>query len=61
MTNYTAGQGSTFKVNPLWYGPKPKLKEVDFKIITDTTPRFRQCVAVKSTRSTRRSGSTCFR
>jgi peptide/nickel transport system substrate-binding protein len=36
LTNYTNGQGSTFKVNPFWYGKKPKLKEVDFKIITDT-------------------------
>jgi len=36
LTNYTKGQGSTFKVNPFWYGKKPGLKEVDFKIITDT-------------------------
>jgi peptide/nickel transport system substrate-binding protein len=36
LTNYTEGQGSTFRVNPFWYGKKPKLKEVDFKIITDT-------------------------
>jgi ABC-type transport system substrate-binding protein len=36
LANYTNGQGSTFKVNPLWYGKKPKLKEVDFKIISDT-------------------------
>jgi peptide/nickel transport system substrate-binding protein len=36
LTNYTKGQGSTFKVNPFWYGKKPKLKEVDFKVITDT-------------------------
>ena len=36
LTNYTNGQGSTFKANPFWYGKKPKLKEVDFKIITDT-------------------------
>src|SRR3954447_22382281 len=36
LTNYTKGQGSTLKVNPLWYGKKPSLKEIDFKIITDT-------------------------
>jgi peptide/nickel transport system substrate-binding protein len=36
LTNYTKGQGSTLKVNPLWYGKKPALKEIDFKIITDT-------------------------
>ena len=36
MSNYTKGQGLTLKVNPDWYGAKPKLKEVDFKIITDT-------------------------
>jgi peptide/nickel transport system substrate-binding protein len=36
LTNYTNGQGSTFKANPFWYGKKSKLKEVDFKIITDT-------------------------
>jgi peptide/nickel transport system substrate-binding protein len=36
LSNYTKGQGSTLKVNPFWYGHKPALKEVDFKIITDT-------------------------
>jgi peptide/nickel transport system substrate-binding protein len=36
LSNYTKGQGSTMKVNPFWYGHKPALKEVDFKIITDT-------------------------
>jgi peptide/nickel transport system substrate-binding protein len=36
MSNYTRGQGVTMKANPLWYGSKAKLKEVDFKIITDT-------------------------
>jgi peptide/nickel transport system substrate-binding protein len=36
LTNYTKGQGSTLKVNPFWYGKKPALKEVDFKIISDT-------------------------
>jgi len=36
LSNYTKGQGSTLKANPFWYGKKPALKEVDFKIITDT-------------------------
>jgi peptide/nickel transport system substrate-binding protein len=36
LTNYTKGQGSTLKKNPLFYGPKAKLNEIDFKIITDT-------------------------
>src|SRR3954468_9112561 len=36
LTNYTKGQGSTLKSNPFWYGKKPALKEIDFKIITDT-------------------------
>jgi peptide/nickel transport system substrate-binding protein len=36
LTNYTKGQGSTLKVNPFWYGKKPGLKQIDFKIISDT-------------------------
>jgi len=36
LSNYTKGQGATLKVNPLWYGTKPGLKEIDFKLITDT-------------------------
>jgi peptide/nickel transport system substrate-binding protein len=36
LTNYTRGQGSTLKVNPFWYGKKPGIKELDFKVITDT-------------------------
>ena len=36
LTNYTKGQGSTLKENPLWYGKKAELNEIDFKIITDT-------------------------
>jgi peptide/nickel transport system substrate-binding protein len=36
LTNYTKGQGSTLKVNPYWYGKKPGLKEIDFKLISDT-------------------------
>jgi peptide/nickel transport system substrate-binding protein len=36
LTNYTKGQGLTLKANPYWYGAKPGLKEVDFRIITDT-------------------------
>jgi peptide/nickel transport system substrate-binding protein len=36
MSNYTKGQGLTLKPNAYWYGKKPALKEVDFKLITDT-------------------------
>ena len=36
VSNYTKGQGLTLKANPLWYGKKQGLKEVDFKLITDT-------------------------
>ena len=36
LTNYTRGQGATLKANPFWYGKKPGLKEIDFKLITDT-------------------------
>jgi peptide/nickel transport system substrate-binding protein len=36
LSNYTKGQGLTLKPNPFWYGHKPALKEVDFKLITDT-------------------------
>jgi peptide/nickel transport system substrate-binding protein len=36
VSNYTKGQGMTLKVNPFWYGKKPGLKEVDWKLITDT-------------------------
>jgi peptide/nickel transport system substrate-binding protein len=36
LSNYTKGQGTTLKVNPFWYGKKPSLAEVDFKVIADT-------------------------
>jgi peptide/nickel transport system substrate-binding protein len=36
LTNYTKGQGSTLKANPFWYGKKPAIKEVDFKIVADS-------------------------
>jgi peptide/nickel transport system substrate-binding protein len=36
ISNYTKGQGVTEKANPLWWGKKPRLKEIDFKLITDT-------------------------
>ncbi|MCU1349484.1 MAG: extracellular solute-binding protein, family 5, partial [Acidobacteria bacterium] len=36
VSNYTKGQGMTLKANPFWYGKKPAIKEVDFKLITDT-------------------------
>jgi peptide/nickel transport system substrate-binding protein len=36
LTSYTRGVGSTLTPNPFWYGRKPRLKEVDFKVIADT-------------------------
>jgi peptide/nickel transport system substrate-binding protein len=36
LTNWTKGQGVTLKSNPMWYGTKPGLKEIDFKLLTDT-------------------------
>jgi peptide/nickel transport system substrate-binding protein len=36
LSNYTKGQGSTLKANPFWYGHKPALKTVVFKILSDT-------------------------
>src|SRR3954452_12627988 len=36
LPNYTKGQGSTLKKNPLFYGKKAKLNEIDFNIISDT-------------------------
>jgi peptide/nickel transport system substrate-binding protein len=36
LSNYTKGQGSTLKANPFWYGKKPAIKTVVFKIITNT-------------------------
>jgi ABC-type transport system substrate-binding protein len=35
MTNYTRGAGVTLKANPMWYGKKPAIKTVNFKIITN--------------------------
>ncbi|HET8894264.1 MAG TPA: ABC transporter substrate-binding protein [Gaiellaceae bacterium] len=36
VSNYTKGQGTTLKANPFWAGAKPKVAEIDFKLITDT-------------------------
>ena len=36
LSNYTKGQGSTLTRNPFWYGKKPALRQIVFKIITDT-------------------------
>ena len=36
VSNYTKGQGLTLRPNPFWYGKKPALKEIDWKLITDT-------------------------
>jgi peptide/nickel transport system substrate-binding protein len=37
LTNYTKGQGSTLRPNRFWYGKKPALKEIDFKVVSDTS------------------------
>jgi peptide/nickel transport system substrate-binding protein len=36
LSNYTKGQGSVLKANPFWAGSKPKIQEIDFKLIADT-------------------------
>jgi peptide/nickel transport system substrate-binding protein len=36
VSNYTKGQGVTEMANPLWWGAKQHLKELDFKVIADT-------------------------
>ena len=36
MTSYTKGQGVTLKANPKWYGHKPSIKTVNFKLYTQT-------------------------
>jgi ABC-type transport system substrate-binding protein len=36
ITNYTKGQGVTEKANPLWWGAKQSLKQINFKLYTDT-------------------------
>jgi ABC-type transport system substrate-binding protein len=36
MTNYTKGQGVTLKANKLWYGHKPSISTVNFKLYTQT-------------------------
>lgn len=35
MSAYTRGSGTQLKANPYWYGHKPSIKTVNFKIITD--------------------------
>ena len=36
MSAYTPGQGMVLKANTKWYGAKPGLSTIDFKMITDT-------------------------
>jgi ABC-type transport system substrate-binding protein len=36
LSNYTKGQGSVLKANPLWGGKKPAIGEIDFKLIANT-------------------------
>jgi peptide/nickel transport system substrate-binding protein len=35
LASYVKGQGSTLAANPYWYGRKPRIKTVVFKVITD--------------------------
>jgi ABC-type transport system substrate-binding protein len=35
ISSYTKGEGATLKQNPLWWGSKPHLKQIDFKVITN--------------------------
>jgi peptide/nickel transport system substrate-binding protein len=35
LVSYVKGQGSTLDANPYWYGHKPRIKTVVFKVITD--------------------------
>jgi len=37
LASYVKGQGSTLAANPFWYGHKPRIKTVVFKVITDTS------------------------
>ncbi|HVS86394.1 MAG TPA: ABC transporter substrate-binding protein [Gaiellaceae bacterium] len=36
ISNYTKGQGVIEKANPLWWGTKQSLKQLNFKLYTDT-------------------------
>ena len=35
LASYVKGEGSTLEANPSWYGHKPRIKTVVFKVITD--------------------------
>jgi len=35
LVSYVKGQGSTLDANPYWYGHRPRIKTVVFKVITD--------------------------
>jgi peptide/nickel transport system substrate-binding protein len=37
LTSYTAGQGSVLDANRMWYGRKPGLRRVVFKVLADTS------------------------
>jgi peptide/nickel transport system substrate-binding protein len=36
LTNFTSGEGATLKPNKFWYGKRPRLREIDFRVIADT-------------------------
>jgi peptide/nickel transport system substrate-binding protein len=42
LTSYTAGQGSILVANRNWYGRKPRLKQVVFKVVPDTTAEVQE-------------------
>jgi peptide/nickel transport system substrate-binding protein len=37
LASYAKGQGSTLEVNPYWYGRKPRIKTVVFRVMSTTT------------------------
>jgi glutathione transport system substrate-binding protein len=36
LTSYVHGQGATLVANPSWYGRRPHLREIDFRLVNDT-------------------------
>lgn len=37
VSGYTKGAGSVLKANPFWAGPRPAIREIDFKVLAGTT------------------------
>ena len=36
LTSYVHGRGSTLQANPFWYGHRPSLRELDFRVVGDS-------------------------